>query len=364
MSDKEESTAEAGNEPAVHSGNSRLLRSLTWPLLAFAALIAFNFFFTPNFFHIEIRDGRLFGSLIDVMNRGAPVVLLAMGMTLVIATGGIDLSVGAIMAITGAMAAGLIARPPYSWLSAVDMHGIIPLIIVVSLMVSVGAGAWNGLLVSRLGIQPIVATLILMVAGRGIAQLITNGQIITFENPAFEVIGSGFLFHLPVPIFIALAVMAVAAIATRATALGLFIEAVGNNPTASYYAGISARRVKMIAYTFCGLCSGIAGLIIAADIKGADANNAGLYMELDAILAVAIGGTSLAGGRFTLIGSLIGALLIQTLTTTILTTTIIAKGIPPAVTLVVKAIVVIAVCLLQSERFRALFAKRGGRKSS
>lgn len=356
--DSVEAAAKAGAGPTAPGGDSRLLNSLAWPLLAFAALLVFNFFFTPNFFHIEIRDGRLFGSLIDVMNRGAPVVLLAMGMTLVIATGGIDLSVGAVMAITGAVAAGLIARPEYCWLSAVDMRGIIPLIIAVALLASVVAGAWNGLLVSRFAIQPIVATLILMVAGRGIAQLITNGQIITFENPSFEFIGSGFLFHLPVPIYIALAIMAVAALGTRATALGLFIEAVGNNPTASYYAGISARRVKMIAYTFCGLCSGIAGLIVTADIKGADANNAGLYMELDAILAVAIGGTSLAGGRFTLIGSLIGALLIQTLTTTILTTTIVARGIPPAVTLVVKAAVVIAVCLLQSERFRALLKRR------
>ena len=346
-------SAEARPGSTVRRGRGRPIHSLAWPLLAFAALLVFNFLFTPGFFHIEIRDGRFFGSLIDVMNRGVPVVLLAMGMTLVIATGGIDLSVGAIMAITGAVAAGLIARPSYSWLSAVDLHGVIPLIVAAALVVSVAAGAWNGFLVARLDIQPIVATLILMVAGRGIAQLITSGQIITFENPAFEFLGSGFLFHVPVPIAIALAILAVTAIGTRATALGLFIEAVGNNPTASYYAGIGARRVKMIAYTFCGLCAGIAGLIVTADIKGADANNAGLYTELDAILAVAMGGTSLAGGRFTLIGSLIGALLIQTLTTTILT-----RGIPPAMTLVVKAAVVIAVCLLQSERFRTLLTKR------
>jgi simple sugar transport system permease protein len=175
----------------------------------------------------------------------------------------------------------------------------------------------------------------------------------------FEYLGSGFLFRLPFSITIALAVFAVTLIGTRATALGLFVESVGNNPAASYYAGINARVVKIIAYAFCGVCAGIAGLIVTADIKGADANNAGMYLELDAILSVAIGGTSLAGGRFTLVGSLVGAMLIQTLTTTILT-----RGVPPAMTLVVKAAVVIAVCLLQSENSRAMLSKLSRRKAA
>ena len=133
----------------------------------------------------------------------------------------------------------------------------------------------------------------------------------------------------------------------------LFIEAVGNNETASYFAGVNARGVKLFVYAFCGLCAGVAGLIEASAIKAADANNAGLYLELDAILAVVLGGTALTGGRFNLLGSLVGALIIQTLTTTILT-----RGVPVQYTLVVKAVVVLAVCLLQSEPFRARLVNR------
>ena len=139
----------------------------------------------------------------------------------------------------------------------------------------------------------------------------------------------------------------------RKSALGLFVEAVGNNPVASRFAGIDPRGIKLAVYAICGVCAGIAGLIGTADIKAADANNAGLYLELDAILAVAIGGTSMAGGRFSFVGSIIGALLMQTLTTTIF-----ARGVSPEITLVLKAIVVVGVCLFQSPRIKEQFAKR------
>lgn len=331
------------------------LTRLAWPLLALSVLLVFNFFFTPGFFHIEMRGGRLFGSLIDVLNRGTPVMLLALGMTLVIATGGVDLSVGAVMAIAGAIAASLITRPDYALLSVINVHGSITAVILIALVCATAAGLWNGLLVALLDIQPIVATLILMVAGRGVAQLLIDGQIITFENPAFEFLGGGFLFGLPFTIYIVGAAFALTAALVRGTAIGLFIESVGNNASASRLAGVNARRVKIFVYAFCGLCAGMAGLIATADIKASDANNVGLYLELDAILAVALGGTSLSGGgRFSLAGTLIGALLIQTLTTTILT-----RGISPMLTLVVKAAVIIAVCLLQSDSARALISRRG-----
>jgi simple sugar transport system permease protein len=333
---------------------------LLWPLAALLLLLLYNWFMTPGFFHIEVRDGRLFGSLVDVLNRGVPVGLLALGMTLVIATGGIDLSVGAVMAIAGAVAASLIARPEGSPLAFLNVHGSVTAVILLTLAVAMLAGLWNGLLVSGLQVQPIVATLILMVAGRGVAQLLTAGQIITFENPAFQFLGGGFLAGVPFTIFIAAAAYCVVALLTRVTALGLFIEAVGNNSPASIHAGVNARQIKLIVYLLSGLCAGVAGMIATADIKAADANNAGLYLELDAILAVAIGGGSLAGGRFTLLGTVLGVLVIQTLTTTILT-----QGVPPALTLVIKAVVVIAVCLLQSEPFRAAVSRgthRAGRR--
>jgi len=310
---------------------------LFWPVVALFAILLFNFLFTQDFFKIQIKDGRLFGSIIDILNRGAPVMLLSIGMTLVIATGGVDLSVGAIMAIAGAIAALLVAK----------VHTSVMTVVLVSLAASCAAGLWNGMLVGYLGIQPIVATLILMVSGRGIAQLLSRGQIIIFEHHPFEYVGGGFLLGLPFTIFIVAAVLLITILLTRRTAIGLYIESVGANPTASHYAGINVKLIKLLVYVFSGLCAGIAGLIVTSDIRAADANNAGLYLELDAILCVVIGGTALTGGRFYLAGSILGALILQAVTTTILT-----RGVPPEFALVVKAMVVVTVCLLQSEQFR------------
>jgi ribose/xylose/arabinose/galactoside ABC-type transport system permease subunit len=315
---------------------------LKWPLIALALALLFNAIFSSGFFQFTIRDGRVYGSVIDILNRATPVMLLALGMTLVIATGGVDLSVGAVMAITGAAAASLLTKGGMA----------VPAVVALALAISVVAGLWNGLLVGVFNVPPIVATLILMVSGRGIAQLITGGQIITFENKSFEFIGRGALAGLPFTITLVLVVWAVLSIAKTRTALGLFIECTGDNEVAARYSGVNTNRVKLIAYSICGLCAGLAGLIVTTDIKAADANSAGLWLELDAILATVIGGTALTGGRFYLAGALLGAILIQTLTTTILT-----RGIAVELTLVVKAVVVILVCLLQSEKFRALVWK-------
>lgn len=315
---------------------------LKWPLAALALVLLFNLLFTRGFFHLEIKNGRLYGSLIDVLNRGTPVALVALGMTLVIAAGGVDLSVGAVMAITGSVAALLITK------------GVaVATVIAGALAVAVATGLWNGMLVGFLRISPIVATLILMVSGRGVAQLINGGQIVTFENKSFEFISRGNFLGLPFTITLTLSVLAILSVLKKRTALGLFIEATGDNETASNYSGINTRVVKLLAYAVCSFCAGIAGLIVATDIKAADANNAGLWLELDAILATVIGGTALQGGRFFLVGSLVGAILIQTLTTTILT-----RGVPVEFTLIVKALVIIVVCLLQSDSFRRIVCRR------
>ena len=331
---------------------SENFQRMLWPLMALVGILLFNFFFTPGFFHIEIKDGRFFGSLVDIANRAAPVMLLAIGMTLVFATGGVDLSVGAVMAISGAIAATVI-RPDYVK-GILEYGDVQPLLFVLSipLFFSLIAGLWNGLLVAVIGIQPIIATLILMVAGRGIAQLITQGQIVVFIHEPFQYIGSGFLFGLPFPIILVLLTFTVAYLLTRRTGLGLFIEAIGANSIASRFMGIRERMITLSVYMFSGFCAGLAGLIVCADIKAADANNAGLFLELDAIAAVIIGGT-MWGGRFTILGSIIGTLIIQSLTTTILT-----RGVAPEVTLVFKAAVIILVALIQSEKFRRLFSRR------
>jgi simple sugar transport system permease protein len=222
-----------------------------------------------------------------------------------------------------------------------------PVAIAAALGVALVCGLWNGVLVARVGMQPIVATLILMVAGRGIAQLITDGQIITIYYAPYFFIGSGYLLGIPFSLFIVAAVFALLWWVVTRTALGLFIQAVGINPAAARVAGVRSRLITLSTYAFCGLCAGVAGLLISSNVKSADGNNAGQLMELDAILAVTLGGTSLNGGRFSLAGSVLGALIIQTLTYAIY-----SMGVPPEVNLVVKAVVVFIVMLLQSPEFR------------
>ena len=311
---------------------------------ALVCVLLINALVADNFFAIHIQDGRLFGSLIDILNRCAPVALLSLGMTLVIATGGIDLSVGAVMAISGATMASL----------ATGGHSL-PVIFAAVIGVGLLCGLWNGLLVAVFKIQPIVATLILMVAGRGIAQLITEGQIITFNNDALAWIGSGSLFYLPTPVIITLGMALLLWLLTKRTALGLFIEAVGINIKAAKNAGLNTPMVVIATYLLSGMMAAVAGMIVAADIRGADANNAGLWLEMDAILAVVIGGTSLMGGRFNLALSLIGILIIQGVNTGIL-----LSGYQPQWNQIVKALVVLAVLVMQSPALNHLF-QRGTR---
>jgi len=328
---------------------------LFWPLVALFLLVMVNFWFNPDFFSIRIVKGGLYGSVIDIFNRAAPVMLIAMGMTLVIATRGIDISVGATVAISGAIAAALIGGSleikdgVQTYVSQTPMA----LAILAALGVGLLCGLWNGFLVAGIGMQPIIATLILMVAGRGIAQLITGGQIVTIYYEPFFFFGNGFFLGIPFAIYLVAAVAAVLLLLVHKTALGLFIQAVGLNPTAARFSGISARALIFWVYGLCGVTAAVAGVIIAFNVKSADGNNAGLMMELDAILAVALGGTLLDGGRFSLVGTLIGALILQTLSYAIY-----SLGVPPEINLVVKAIVVFVVCLIQSEALRKMLFQR------
>jgi galactofuranose transport system permease protein len=311
----------------------RLPKRGTPQILAFLVILVADRVASPQFFDIRLQDGHLFGSLVDVFNRGAPVALLSLGMVLVIATGGIDLSVGAVMAIAGAVAASL-----------ADSHSL-PTVLGAALGVGLLCGLWNGFLVAVLRIQPIVATLILMVAGRGIAQLITEGRIVTFSSPSLAWLGSGSVLGIPAPVAIACGMLLLTLVLVRGTALGMLIEATGANARASQLAGIGTQAMTIAVYVWCGVCAAVAGVISAADILGADANNSGLWLELDAILAVVIGGTSLFGGRFSLTLAVLGALIIQAMNTGIL-----LSGYRPELNLVVKAVVVMAVLLLQSPR--------------
>ncbi|MDZ5699619.1 ABC transporter permease [Chelativorans sp. M5D2P16] len=321
------------------NGATAFLRRIAPQLVTLTVLLLLVALVFPGFFEISIANGRLYGSPIDILNRGAPVALLAIGMTLVIATKGIDLSVGAVMAICGAVAA-----------AAIDQGlGLVPAL-ALALGVGLACGLWNGLLVAMLGIQPIVATLMLMVAGRGIAQLITEGTILTFTHEGLIFIGAGAFLAIPMPVLIWIATGLLVAFIVRRTALGMLIEAIGVNPRASTLAGINTRVLLIAVYMTSGLCAALAGVIAAADIKGADANNAGLWLELDAILAVVIGGTSLLGGRFSIIASLIGAMIIQTVNTGIL-----LSGFPPEFNLIIKAAIILVILVLQSPAVRTAF---------
>ncbi|MFK9090122.1 ABC transporter permease [Bacillus salipaludis] len=311
-----------------------------WPIVALSVLLLLNSFLIPGFFSIQIKNGHLFGSLIDILNRVVPLLIIAIGMTLVIAKEGIDISVGSVLAISGALAASIMESSSV-WVA-----------LLAAVIVGIICGLWNGILVAAFEIQPMVATLILLTVGRGIAQLITGGQILTIDNDIYRYLGSGFLFGLPFPIFMGAAVLLIMIYMKKRTAMGLFLESIGSNMTASKFAGIQPKKIILLVYTICGVCAAISGIIVSANVSSADANNAGLWIELDAILAVVIGGTSMRGGRYFLGGTVVGALFIQTLSTTIY-----SVGINPQIVMVVKAVVVIIVCLFQSEVFRKLFTQ-------
>ncbi|MBU3177468.1 ABC transporter permease [Clostridium estertheticum] len=314
--------------------------SIFWPLMCLICIIFINFIINPGFLKIQMKDGHLFGSLIDILNRATPLILISLGMTIVIAVQGIDISVGSVIAISACISATVILST-----------GSVILAICAGVLAGLICGMWNGFLVAYIGVQAMVGTLILYIVGRGIAQLITDGKILTFTNKSFIFIGTGYMI-IPIPVYIAIAVILIMYFIMRKTSLGLFVEAIGVNREASRFSGINATKVIFYLYAICGLLAGIAGLIICTNIKSADANNAGQWLELDAILSVVIGGTSMSGGRFYLGGTVIGALFIQSLTTTIY-----SIGVPPEVTLVVKAIVVITVVLIQSPIFRRMITR-------
>ncbi len=336
-------------------GSFKFLRStggdlrLLWTVVALLIILFVDRLISPNFFDLRLVNDRLVGSLINILDNSAPYALLAIGMTLVIATKGIDLSVGAVMAIGAAVAVVLINNYEAG---ATEFYYQPGFVILITIAIGALCGLWNGVLVAFLDLQPIIATLILMVAGRGVAQLITGGQSPTFTNETLAFVGRGVVFGVPFPIYLAIAALIAVILLVRRSALGLLIESVGVNDRASYYAGIQARMIKLFVYTLSGVCAAVAGMIVAGEVKSADPHTAGLFTELDAILAVVIGGTSLLGGRFNLVLSVAGVLIIQSLLVGLY-----VSSLHPTTNLVVKAIVVLAVLLLQSPEFRRFITR-------
>lgn len=313
--------------------NNRLL----WPALGLLLLLGFNLVTDPGFFAISLSDGRLSGDLISILLQAAKIIPLAVGMTLIIATGGVDLSVGSVMAVAATLAASLTAAGT-------------PLILAFAAAIAVALliGGFAGALVAYARLQPIVATLIFMVLCRGIAMAMTQGQGKPITDPAFLFLGGGYFLGLPFAVILTLAFAIATGVFLQKTATGLLISAVGDNAAASRLCGIREARLKVGIYAFSGFCAALAGVIAAARVEIADPARIGELHELDAIFAVVVGGTALTGGRFSIAGSVIGALLIQTLVWTMQ-----KLGVPSNVTPVPKALVILIVCLLGSPKFRA-----------
>lgn len=310
-----------------------------------------------DFFKIYIQNEALNGRIVNILNRGSEVAILAIGMTLVVsASAGTDISVGSVMALSAGVCCTLLAGAAAP--QATELA--VPLIVGVLAALVMGCicGAFNGALVAYLNIQPMVATLILWTAARAIGLLVCNNLIVYVRNDAFAVFG-GYIGPVPTPIIIAAICIAAVTIVLKKSAMGMYIQSVGINRRASRIAGLNSQKIIFLCYVLCGLCAGIAGLVASSRITSADTNNIGLNYELDAILAVALGGNSLAGGRFNLAGSIIGAYTIQAITTTMYN-----LGVSSAVNPVFKAVIVIIIVAVQAPPVKAYFKKMSAKKQA
>lgn len=304
------------------------------------------------------QNGVLTSPLIDIMQDAPPIIMIALGMTLVIATSGIDLSVGSVMAVAGATAMQFLANTPDR-----DTFGAAATAMLLAILAGLGCGIVSGFLVSVVKLQPFITTLIMMILGRGLANVVTNGKNTPGNSPTFNWITQGRVFGIPVGFVLALLILIAVAILVRKTALGLNIESVGINPVAAEMAGIRSSRILFMVYVISGVLAALAGCFAVAQVGTVEVNSTGTgaALEMDAILAVVIGGTSLAGGKFHIGGSLLGALIVVTLTPAMIYLGVSAPAVPA-----VKAVVIIFICLLQSERLRGWFTRPGGgsRKSA
>jgi ribose transport system permease protein len=308
--------ASASPDPSTVKKKRRI--TIQREIVVLLAMLVFNLLFTQHFWSLQTFNVNL--------TQVVTIVIVGIGMTLVVATGGIDLSVGASMAIAGALA-------PMLFLHIAGPLGI-ALAFVLPVLAAAVCGVFNGFLVTRLAVQPIVATLVLFIAGRGIAQVVTDGSLQAFNNPAFQWIALGKVAGVPFQVLLMFALVAFFAWVVKKTLFGQYLLVTGGNEKSAY--------LKMIAYTLCAALSGLAGLISISVNSSSDANVVGLGIELDAIAAVAVGGTALTGGKAYIGGTLIGALIIQLLRYTLL-----AHGIPDAAALVVKAGIIIAAVYVQ-----------------
>lgn len=315
------------------------------PLLALFLILLFNLIVQPGFLSLELRDGRFVGGLMLILNRSIPVMILAVGMTLVISTRGVDLSVGSVVAVSAAVAISLIRGGDLAPTAYTSMPLVF--VVLITMLVGIALGVWNGLLVSKLNMPPVVATLVLMVAARGLTQIITQERSLTTGHTPFREIANGITLAIPNQFWIGVGIFLLVWFFTRRTALGLFIESVGANKSASTYAGIRSDTVIITVYAISALCASIVGILSASSVLVVEPMTTGLDMELSAIVAVVLGGTRMTGGKFNLGGSCIGAIILQALHQTMT-----FYGVPVQFSLVVQAIVIVIIIIIQSPTTR------------
>ena len=311
--------------------NYKILFGKYGGLFALTILIVFNLFYTPYFATLQALSINL--------TQVAPIILVGLGMTFVIATKGIDLSVGALMSIAGTLSAMILLK---SLLPVDHLYLRIILAIVVPILITTGFGCFNGWLINKFSIQPIIATLVLFIAGRGIAQVLTDGDVQFFEVPEFQKIALSRILIFPFQIYYVALLAFVSFFVLNRTVLGKQILAVGGNEKASNLTGIPTKRIRLFVYGFSGFCCSIAGLNSIAMNSASDAMWMGYLIELDAIAAVVIGGTLLSGGKATIIGTILGAFIIQ-----LVGYTLIGNGVPDAVVLISKGLLIIISVWLQ-----------------
>ncbi len=326
------------------------------PLLSILALIVFNLFRDPSFFSISLSVNNsgntvLTGNLISILNGASELAVLAMGMTLVTAaSGGQDISVGALAAIAGSV-----------FVKVLRAGEITPVTVVVAFLlccvVAMIFGVFNGTLVAVFKIQPMIATLVLYTCGRSIAYWINGGASPTVASPILTAIGS-FIpgVPIPTPILIVALCGVIFALVFRFTTLRLYTQAVGINQRAARLNGINAVGIKILAFMILGICCAVSGCIAVARLGYLNHETVLLEIEMDAILAVAIGGNALGGGRFKMAGSVLGAYAIQTLTTTLY-----AMRVPSTAVKSYKAIVIILIVVIGSPMVKEAFGRMVGR---
>ena len=294
---------------------------------ALVVMIVFNLLFTPNF--ATLSNVRL--QLVQV----TPVVIVALGMALVVATAGIDLSVGATMALAAATLAATLDRGP-------------TIAIIVALLAGMLAGVFNGFLVGVIRIQPIVATLGLFIAGRGFALMIADGRLTEIFDPTIRSIGTKRLVGgFQMGVFVALGLIVVVGVLVRSTVFGKRIVAIGGSPDAARTAGLPVRRTLIVVYALSGVLAAVAGVLATARSGAADPSFVGLLIELSAITAVVVGGTPLAGGELRILGTVVGALLMQ-----LIFATLIRHDLSDSDARMVQALIIVAAVYIQRERLR------------